>query len=118
MSEAIKPDYCLSLKRRWFAKIWNGDKNVEYRAVKPKYKKLAQWVGNAHGVFMVFYIGMMSTGPRLLVQVSKIEIGKCPIEGFDGDYYAIHFEIVQPYLYSNGTYHPMADMPRMKETKE
>lgn len=115
MGEKIIPDYRLSFKRKWFAKIWNGEKNVEYRSVSPKYKRLADWVGNAKGVFMMFYIGMMATGPRMLVQVSRIDIGKCPIEGFDGDYYRIHFEVVQPYLYDHGTYIPMDGMPRMKE---
>lgn len=117
MSEAIKPDYCLSFKRKWFAKIWNGEKQIEYRAVSPRYKRLADWVGKdrARGVFMMFYIGMMPTGPRMLVQVSKIDIGKCPIPSFDGDYYRIHFDVVQPYLYDRGLYIPMSDMPRMKE---
>jgi len=115
MGEKIKPDYSLSFKRKWFAKVWNGEKTVEYRAVTPKYKKLATWIENARGVFMVFYIGMMPTGPRILVQVSKIDIGKCPLEGFDGDYYRIHFDVVQPYLYDHGVYLPVFDMPRMRE---
>ena len=118
MGEKIKPDYCLSFKRNWFAKIWNGEKTVEYRAVKPKYAKLSKWVGDTPGVFFVFYIGMMASGPRLLVQVKKIDIGKCPLEGFDGDYYRIHFDVVQPYFFSYGVYLPMTDMPRMKEVKE
>lgn len=111
----IKPDYYLSLKRKWFAKIWNGEKSVEYRAVTPKYKRLAAWIGDARGVFMMFYIGMMKTGPRMLVQVSKIDVGKCPLEGFDGEYYRIQFHVVQPYYYDNGVYFPMFEMPRMNE---
>lgn len=117
MSESIKPDYCLSFKRKWFAKIWNGKKTVEYRTVTPKYKRLATWIGKPRGVFMMFYIGMMKTGPRMLVQVSKIDIGKCPLKGFDGDYYRIHFDVVQPYLYDNGVYFPMSEMPKMKEKR-
>jgi len=66
---------------------------------------------------MMFYIGMMKTGPRMLVQVSKIDIGKCPLKGFDGDYYRIHFDVVQPYLYNNGVYFPMSEMPKMKEER-
>ena len=31
MSEQIKPDLILNMKREWFAKIWNGEKTVEYR---------------------------------------------------------------------------------------
>ena len=115
MGERIKADYFLSFKRKWFAKVWNGEKTIEYRAVTQKYKKLATWIGKSRGVFMVFYIGMMNTGPRLLVQVKKIDVGKCPIEGFDGDYYRIHFEVVQAYMYDDGLYMPMLDMPKMKE---
>ena len=63
----------------------------------------------------MLYIGMMPTGPRLLVAVKEISIGKCPIEGFDGDYYAISFEVVQAYMFDHGTYMPMMEMPRMKE---
>ena len=117
MGEAVKPDFSLSFKRYWFAKIWNGEKVVEYRKVTPKYKRLADWVGNDRPRFMMFYIGMMPTGPRLLVQVSKIEIGPCPIKGFDGDHYIIHFEIVQPYLFDHGVYFPCMNTPRMKEGK-
>ena len=114
--EAVKPDYSLSFKRKWFAKIWNGEKTIEYRAVSPRYRRLADWVGKgrSRGVFMMFYIGMMSTGPRLLVQVSKIDVGKCPIEGFDGDYYRIHFGVVQPYFYYKGLYVPITDAPLKK----
>lgn len=115
MGEMIMSDYSLSFKRKWFAKIWNGEKSVEYRSVTPKYKKLAEWIGNARGVFMMFYIGMMRTGPRLLVQVTAIDIGPCPLEGFDGEYYRISFEVVQPYLYDSGVYLPVFDMPRMRE---
>ena len=113
--ESVKPDYSLSLKRQWFAKIWNGEKKVEYRKVGPKYRRFDQWLGKCRGTFFMLYIGMMQTGPRLLVEVKEISIGKCPIKGFDGDYYAISFEIVQAYMFDHGTYMPMMEMPRMKE---
>ena len=117
MGEAIKPDYSLSFRREWFAKIWNGEKTIEYRRVIPKYRKLATWLDDARGVFMMFYIGMMPRGPRMLVQVSKIDVGTCPIAGFAGDYYRIHFEVVQAYIYDRGKYFPLAEMPRMKENE-
>ena len=113
--ESVKPDYSLSLKRQWFAKIWNGEKTVEYRKVGPRYRRFDQWIGKCRGIFFMLYIGMMPTGPRLLVAVKEISIGKCQIEGFDGDYYAISFEVVQAYMFDHGTYMPMMEMPRMKE---
>lgn len=115
MGEGLKPDYHLSMKRYWFAKIWNGEKDIEYRKVSPKYKAFAAWVDSCRPRFVMLYIGMQPNGPRLLVQVTKTEIGPCPIEGFDGPHYILHFHIIQPYLFDRGTYYPMADMPRMKE---
>ena len=38
MSEAIKPDLVLPMKRCWFARIWNGEKTVEIRKTLPKLK--------------------------------------------------------------------------------
>ena len=35
MSEEIKPDLTLNMKREWFEKVWNGEKTVETAADKP-----------------------------------------------------------------------------------
>lgn len=119
MSETVKPDLVLPLKRIWFAKIWNGKKKVEYREVKPYWKErrdLDSWVGS-HPRFVLFMIGYSKYGPRLLVQTTGVDIGPCPYPGWCGDYYRIRFEIVQPYLFDNGKYYPLLEMPRMKEKK-
>jgi len=109
MGEAIEPDYSLSFKRNWFAEIWQGRKTVEYRRVSPRYRRLADWVGpgRSKGVFMMFYIGMQSVGFRMLVAVKNIDIGECPLKGFDGEYYRITFDVVQYYAYSRGVYVPL-----------
>lgn len=52
-----------------------------------------------------------------LIAMSKIDVGTCPIAGFAGDYYRIHFEVVQAYIYDRGKYFPLAEMPRMKENE-
>ena len=120
MSETIKPDLFLPLTRKWFAKIWNGEKRTEYREVKPYWKErrnLESWVGDNRQRFIMFMIGYAKTGPRMLAQTKGVDIGQCPYPGWNGDYYRIRFEIVQPYMFDDGTYYPMTEMPRMKEMK-
>ena len=118
MSECIKTDLILSLKRMWFAKIWNGEKRTEYRAVKPYWtKRIGSWVGDNTPRFIVFQIGYQKDGLRLLVQTTGIDVGSCPYPGWNGDYYRLRFEIIQPYMKLRGEYIPMMEMPRMKETK-
>ena len=115
MGERLKPDTHLSMTQEWFAEIWNGKKNIEYRKVCPRYKRFAKWVCDDRPRFIMLYIGMMPTGPRLLIQVKKTEIGPCPIPGFNGPHYCIHFDVVQPYMFDHGTYFPMMNMPKMKK---
>ena len=116
MSEPIKPDLILPLKRMWFAKIWNGEKQTEYREVKPYWtKRIGSWVGDNTPRFIVFQIGYQKDGLRLLVQTAGVDIGPCPYTGWEGDYYRIRFEVVQPFIRSFGTNIPVFEMPRMKE---
>ena len=44
-----------------------------------------------------------------------IEIHEVRNPGWSGDYYRIHFDVVQPCVFCEGVYYPLADMPRMKE---
>lgn len=116
MGEPIKPDLVLPLKRKWFAKIWNGEKRTEYRAVKPYWtKRIGLWLFDDMPRFILFQIGYAKVGPRLLVQTTGVDVGKCSYPGWSGDYYRIHFDVVQPYMFCEGVYYPLADMPRMKE---
>lgn len=116
MSEAIKPDLVLPLTRAWFAKIWNGEKRTEYRAVKPYWtKRIGAWVDDNAPRFILFQIGYAKDGPRLLVQTTGVDVGPCPYPGWRGDFYRIRFEILQPYMRADGVNFPMMEMPRMKE---
>ena len=118
MGEIIKPDLVLPLKRQWFAKIWNGEKQTEYREVKPYWtRRIGAWVGDNAPRFIMFQIGYADYGPRMLVQTSGVDIGPCPYPGWAGDYYRIRFDVVQPYFFADGTYYPLEEMPRMKEKK-
>ena len=118
MSEDIKPDLVLPLKRKWFAEIWNGEKRTEYRAVKPYWtKRIGLWLFDDTPRFIMFQIGYAKVGPRLFVQTTGIDVGKCPYPGWSGYYYRIHFDVVQPCVFCEGVYYPLADMPRMKEKR-
>ena len=118
MGEAVKPDLVLPLTRQWFAKIWNGEKNTEYREVKPYWtRRIGAWVGDDTPRFILFQIGYAKDGPRLLVQTSGVDIGPCPYPGWRGDFYRIRFDIMQPYITADGTNYPLEEMPRMKEKK-
>ena len=116
MSEAIKPDLVLPLKRKWFAKIWNGEKRTEYREVKPYWtRRIGKWIGDNLPRFILFQIGYAKDGPRLLVQTTGVDIGRCPYSGWRGNFYRIRFEVIQPYMRADGVYIPMMEMPKMKE---
>lgn len=116
MSEAIKPNLVLPLKRGWFAKIWNGEKRTEYRAVKPYWtKRIGAWVDDNAPRFILFRIGYARNTLAMLAQTCGVDIGPCPYPGWDGEYYRIRFEIVQPYCLHDGMIYPLDYMPRMKE---
>lgn len=118
MGEAIQTDLVLSLTREWFAKIWNGEKRVEYRAVKPYWtKRIGRWVSDNVPHFVLFRIGYLKDGPYLLVQTEGVDIGECPYPGWTGDYYRIRFSVVQPYMRCAGVYVPLYNMGKMEEKK-
>lgn len=115
MSEAIKPDLVLNMKREWLAKVWNGEKTVEYRERKPYWdRRIGGWVGQ-RGKFVLMVWGYRRDTPAVLLQVDKVDIGKCPYKGWDGEYYRLHFAVVGYYMKMGDTFAPMDGWVRMKE---
>lgn len=115
MSEAIKPDLVLNMKREWLAKVWNGEKIVEYREKKPYWdKRLANWVGDRCGRFVLMVWGYRKKTPAVLLQVNRVDIGPCPYKGWGGEYYRLHFGIVGYYWKDGDTFAPIINPPRMK----
>ena len=115
MSEAIKPDLVLNMKREWLAKVWNGEKLVEYREKKPYWdKRLANWVGDRCGRFVLMVWGYRKKTPAVLLQVNRVDIGPCPYNGWVGEYYRLHFGIVGYYWKDGDTFSPIINPPRMK----
>jgi hypothetical protein len=119
MSEAIKPDLVLNMKREWLAKVWNGEKTVEYRERKPYWdKRIGDWVGENVGKFVLMVWGYRRDTPAVLLQVDKVDIGICPYKGWDGEYYRLHFAVVGHYMKYGDMFAPMDGSVRMKEEKE
>lgn len=122
MSEKIKPDLILNMKRKWFAKVWNGEKTIEYRERKPYWdKRIGDWVGQ-RGKFVLMVIGYRRNTPAILLQVDRVSIGGCPYEGWSGEYYRLHFAVVGYYFKVGDAYMPVMGMPvrefiPMKEKK-
>lgn len=101
-------------KNHWYDKIASGDKTVEYRRV------CRHWGSRLHVTnmplakgegwveidgsrempkdwFAVFRVGYPSKGkqgkfPDIVRRITKIDIGPCPYDGWDGEYFRIHFE--------------------------
>lgn len=73
------------LKSVWFEQIKNGTKNVEYRAVTPRWTAILSKKPNV----AIFSRGYTNRG-RVVRVIEKIDVGPCPIPHWSGDYYRIH----------------------------
>lgn len=98
-----------NLKKKWYDKIASGEKKVEYRRICEHWarKLFAKWPIGPYEEF-VLHGGMTYDEPMLAVfrrgyskiyrdivrRIVKIDIGPCPYEGWDGEYFRIHFEKV------------------------
>lgn len=95
----------LNLKREWYDKIASGEKVVEYRKVNDYWmKRLVDGAIGPDGVFhgstkrfdvVVFRLGYSRKHPDIERKIVNIDIGPCPYEGWDGQYFRIHFEGVE-----------------------
>ena len=82
---------CLVLSFHWYDETESGRKRVEYRKMSTHWTKLI-W-GRRHEITHVrFQRGFMHNPPTLMFEVEKIDIGPCPIDGWNDQYYRIHFK--------------------------
>lgn len=94
-----------NLKREWYDKIASGEKTVEYRKISLHWRRrlginpLSLKLGPVKmvGFEAVFRVGYPSNSkprkwPDIVRRITKIDIGPCPYEGWDGEYFRIHFE--------------------------
>jgi len=111
----IKPDLVLNMKREWLAKVWNGEKTVEYRERKPYWdRRIGGWVGQ-RGKFVLMVLGYRRDTPAVIIRVDKVDIGTCPYKGWNGEYYRLHFAVVGCYMKYGDLFAPMDGSVRMEE---
>ena len=78
----------LVLTRHWYDKIAAGPKRVEYRKMSDHWKRLI-WDRRESVSRVRFSRGY--TKITLEFDVTKIDIGPCPYDGWDDTYYRIYF---------------------------
>lgn len=79
----------LVLTGHWFDETVSGRKRIEYRALKPIWLKRI-WLRRAAIQTVTFSRGYTST-KSIAYRVTKIDMGPCPIPGWEGAYFRIHF---------------------------
>lgn len=90
----------LNLKREWFEKIRSGEKRIEYRKVGPYWiGRFCRPVMRGRGVNNGYEVRKFKTvelrcGYRkkdaLVFEIANIDVGSCPYDGWDGNYFRIH----------------------------
>ena len=92
------------LKKIWYDQIASGKKTVEYRAMTPYWAKRLQRAIFAYnnGIDLndwtvTFRLGYSRKYPDIVRHITKIDTGKCPYEGWPGNYYRIHFDEMKQY---------------------
>jgi hypothetical protein len=76
------------LTGHWFTETATGRKRIEYRKMSPFWTRRI-WENREAIKTVTFARGY--TRASLTYNVTKIDVGPCPIEGWQGDYYRIHF---------------------------
>jgi hypothetical protein len=82
----------LVLTYHWYDETAHGSKRIEYREMTPRWRKLIFDKRDeiTHVRFARGYTATMQT-----YEVEKIDVGSCPIDGWNDQYYRIHFSRTQ-----------------------
>jgi hypothetical protein len=82
----------LVLTYHWYDETAHGSKRIEYREMTPRWRKLIFDKRDeiTHVRFARGYTATMQT-----YKVEKIDVGSCPIDGWNDQYYRIHFSRTQ-----------------------
>ena len=80
----------LILTFAWFDQIRDGAKRIEYRRVRSFWTRR---IWNRRNEITRVTFGRAYTAETITAIVTKIDIGPCPIPGWDGDFYRIHFDL-------------------------
>ena len=78
----------LVLTRHWYDETAAGRKRIEYRAMSPQWMRR---IYEARASIQLVRFARGYTKTTQLFAVTLIDIGPCPIPGWSGDFYRIHF---------------------------
>lgn len=78
----------LPLTHHWYDETEHGAKCIEYRVMIPRWEKQI-WQKRDRITHVRFSRGY--TSRTIIFPVKRIDIGPCPIPGWAGEYYRIHF---------------------------
>lgn len=78
----------LVLTHHWYDQTESGAKRTEYRAMTERWKRQ---IWERRDRITAVRFGRGYTSRTLTRSVESIDIGPCPIPGWAGDYYRIHF---------------------------
>jgi hypothetical protein len=84
----------LNLTFHWYDETAAGRKRVEYRATTKEDGKPSRWYGEIwlkRNEITAVRFARGFTPTTITFAVVKIDIGPCPIPGWEGDFYRIHF---------------------------
>ena len=82
----------LVLTYHWYDETVSGRKRIEYREMKTHWTRLI-WNRRETLTHVTFSRGYTDTRTRY--EITKIDVGPCPIPGWSGDYYRIYFKEVE-----------------------
>ncbi len=80
----------LMLYTAWYNAVLSGEKHVEYRRITQRWTTQI-WDRRASLKTVIFHRGYTAT--TICGDIVKIDIGPCPYNGWEGDYYRIWFEV-------------------------
>ncbi len=81
----------LPLTHHWYDETESGNKRIEYRKICSHWKKLI-WDKRNDLTHVRFQRGFQKPIKQMMFEITNIDIGECPIEGWDDEYYRIHFQ--------------------------
>lgn len=96
ISEKDDKRIVFNLTSEWFEKIRSGEKRIEYRKVGPYWiGRLCHPIAGGHQIRnfkTVEFRRGYSKKDVIVRRITNIDIGKCPYEGWNGDYFRIFFK--------------------------
>lgn len=81
----------LPLTHHWYDETASGRKRVEYRVMSDHWKKLI-WDKREQFTHVRFQRGFQKPIRQIAFEVERIDVGECPIDGWNDQYYRIHFK--------------------------